>query len=103
MNLHHRAACVLVSWFIILPPPSTSRHRLINAPLWDWKRVDEFESESACRQMLAKLIARMPDSGMDTARCVPSSYLKNQHIPQKMGETPEYQEFDLPPLMLRSG
>jgi hypothetical protein len=79
---------------MILPPPSTSGQRLRKAPLWDWKRVDEFDSESACRQALAKLIEDMPNSGMDTARCVPDDYLKGQHIPEKVGEGPEYQEFD---------
>jgi hypothetical protein len=95
MRPRHRAACVLAGWVMILPPLLTSGQRGANAPLWEWRRVDQFDSESACRQALAKLIEQMPDSGMNTARCVPSDYLKNEQVPQKVGGGREYQEFDL--------
>ena len=95
MRLRYRAAYALAGWFIILPPLLTSGQRGANAPLYEWKRVDQFDSESACRQTLAKLIEDMPGSGMDAARCVSSDYIKGQRIPEKVGESRGPQEIDL--------
>ena len=71
MNMHHAAALGLAAWYLILPPPAPSGKRLMDAPLSDWKTVDEFDSESTCLQMRAKLIESMPRTEIDTALCVP--------------------------------
>jgi len=101
MRLSHRAAYALAGWFIILPPLLTSGQRGANAPLYEWKRVDQFDTESACRQTLAKLIKDMPNSGMDAARYDSSDYLKGQRIPEKVGESRGRQGLDLLALMSR--
>src|SRR6266481_491632 len=72
MKLHHAAALAFGAWYLILPPLGRSGKRLIDAPLLDWKRVDEFDSESTCLQMRAKLIESMRGTEIDTALCVPS-------------------------------
>jgi hypothetical protein len=72
MKLHHAAALAFVAWYLMLPPPNLYGQRLAFEPLSDWKLIDEFDSESACRQMRARLIERMPGTEIDTARCVPS-------------------------------
>jgi hypothetical protein len=84
VKLHQFGALAVLSWYMILPPPSSLGQRLKNAPLWDWKRLDTFDSEGACREMRAKLIKEMPSTGIDAARCVPDDYLKGQRIPQKV-------------------
>jgi len=69
-NIPHIAAFAIVAWYLMLPPPALTGERLFYAPLLEWKLVDEFDSKSACQQMRLKLIERMPDSGIDTARCL---------------------------------
>ena len=73
MRLQHVAGIAVVAWYLMLPPPASSRQRLINEPLSEWKLLDQFDSESACRQMRAKLIESMPGTAIDTVRCVPSN------------------------------
>ena len=71
MKMHHAAALALAVGYLILPPPAPSGKRLIDAPLSDWKSTDEFDSQSTCQQMRAKLIESMPNTEIDTALCVP--------------------------------
>jgi hypothetical protein len=72
MKLQHAAGLVLVAWYLMLPPPTSLGERLIYEPLSEWKLIDEFESESVCRKMRAKLIEQMSRTAIDTARCVPA-------------------------------
>jgi hypothetical protein len=71
MKKQHAAALGLAVWYLILPPPAPSGRRLTDAPLSDWKSIDEFDSQSTCLQMRAKLIASMPRTEIDTSLCVP--------------------------------
>ena len=68
-HIPHIAALAIVGWYLMLPPRGTMGQRLFFAPLLDWKLIDEFDSERACQEMRFKLIERMPESGIDTARC----------------------------------
>jgi hypothetical protein len=67
MKTHHAAALWLAVWYLILPPSASSGKRLTDAPLSDWKSIDEFDSQSTCIQMRAKLIKSMPSTEIDTA------------------------------------
>jgi hypothetical protein len=73
MKLQHVVGFVLVAWYLILPPLMSSGQRPMYEPLSEWNLIDEFDSESVCRQMRAKLIKRMPGTAIDYARCVPSN------------------------------
>jgi len=72
MKMHHAAALALAVWYLILPPPAPSGKRLTDAPLSEWKIIDEFYSQSTCLQMRSELIASMPRTEIDTSLCVPS-------------------------------
>ena len=73
MKLQHCAGLTLIAWYLMLPPPDMIGRRLLFEPLSDWKLIDEFDSQSECRQMRAKLIEQMPLTEIDTARCVSSN------------------------------
>jgi hypothetical protein len=87
MKTHYATGLVLVTWYLMLPPPAPYGRRLIYQPLSDWKLIDKFDSEQVCRQMLAELTKQMPDSGIDTARCVPNNdpYLTPEQEPKTLG------------------
>jgi hypothetical protein len=72
MKLQNAAGLVLVAWYLMLPPPASLGERLTYEPLSEWKLIDEFESESVCRKMRAKLIKQMSRTAIDIARCVPA-------------------------------
>ena len=80
MKLQHAAGFALVGWYLMLPPPAPSGKRLVNDPLLNWELIDTFESESACENMLAELIKRIPRTAIVTARCVPSN--DPYHLPE---------------------
>jgi len=44
---------------------------MIHARLSDWNSIDEYDSQSACQKMRAKLIENMPGTEIDTALCIP--------------------------------
>jgi len=68
-HIPHVAALAIVGWYLMLPPPGLVGTRRSFAPLLEWKLIDEFDSKTTCQQMRLKLIERMPDSEIDTARC----------------------------------
>jgi hypothetical protein len=88
MKLQHAAGFAVVAWYLMLPPPAPFGTRLTFEPQSEWKILDQFVSESECRQMLAKLIERMPDTAIDTAQCVPSNdpYLTPEPEPKVVGD-----------------
>jgi hypothetical protein len=100
MKVSHTAELALVGWYLMLPPPALGGRRLIYEPLSEWKLIETFDSEKTCQQTLTKLIERMPDSGIDTARCVPSEYLTPDK-PEVVGNRAGYQAPGLPPLIPR--
>ena len=56
MKLRQAAALVLVGWYLMVPPDSRQGTRLIfrrNAPLTQWYKERDFESEAACKAALA--------------------------------------------------
>jgi hypothetical protein len=72
MKLRHAAALALVGWYLMLPPPAPSGGRLRFERLSEWRRIETFDSKNACQHMRSKLIKRMPDTLIATARCVSS-------------------------------
>lgn len=88
MKPRHAAALALMGWYLMLPPTIGRDQALVYEPLSEWKLVDRFKSERGCRQMLAKLIDRLPDTAIDTARCVPSNdphLVPEQLVPKVVG------------------
>jgi hypothetical protein len=70
MKRSHVVAIALIGWYLMLPPPSPSNQRMVFAPLSLWKTIDEFDSKAQCEDIRRQLIARMPGTEIDTARCV---------------------------------
>jgi len=88
MKPRHATALALVGWYLMVPPSVSRNLALVYTPLSEWKIVDTFDSESACQQMLTKLIEKMPNTAVDTARCVPSDdphIVPEQTVPKVVG------------------
>jgi hypothetical protein len=43
------------------------------APLAEWKEIDKFDSKAECEHMRKALIKRIPQTAIDTTRCVPTT------------------------------
>ena len=87
VKIGHSTALALVGWYLMLPPTVDRDRAFIYAPLSEWKLIEKFDSEGACEQMRTKLVERMPDSAIDTTRCVPSEtpFLNPQGQPKIVG------------------
>jgi hypothetical protein len=78
MNTCHLAAIALLAWLLMLPPEVGNGRTMSFAPLAEWKEIDKFDSKAECEHMRKALIKRMPQTAIDTTRCVPD-YDPNLH------------------------
>jgi hypothetical protein len=89
MNPRHAAELALMAWYLILPPTLGRSLALTYEPLSEWRVIDKFNSKTECEQIRSKLIDRLPDTAIDTTRCVPDTDLTpEQKIPKVVGYAP---------------
>jgi len=64
-------AVTVAAWLLMLPPNTGLQGRRLRfEPLGQWKTIDKFSSRTECERMRSELVQRMPNSAINTARCV---------------------------------